>query len=220
VFFISTHLDDVVLSCSYFLLANPGSTVVTVLAGAPEKQHEGYNSNTTGERYAPDAVQKRRKEDAAALSLFSAKPIWLSLFDNDYINKDPRTDDQLEIMDSISHAINQGSARSIVAPLGFVHSDHIAVSNACVKLAINSDLEWFFYMDMPYTQRYPDSLAARLSELQKLLGLEALEPLEANGEIKLKAFKLYGSQYEPTGGGKVGFESEMLTPEQYWRVLR
>src|SRR5258708_7760213 len=108
--FISTHLDDVALSCSFALLANPESTVVTVLAGAPEAMYESdksYNSNTTGERYAPDAVRKRRNEDATAMKFLSTKPIWLGLFDNDYIHKDPRTEDKQEIMDSISRVITK-----------------------------------------------------------------------------------------------------------------
>lgn len=217
--FISTHLDDVALSCSFALLANPEPIVVTVLAGAPETVHDGYNSNTTGEGYAPDAVQKRRNEDAAAMKFLSAKPVWLGLYDNDYIHKDPRTDDKQEIMDSISRVISKEGAVSVIAPLACGHSDHVAVSNACIELAKNSKLAWYLYMDMPYGQRNPDKVTERLFEVQKLLNLETLEPLQGDGDRKHEAFKLYTSQYIPTGGGSAGFESEMSTPEQYWRVL-
>jgi hypothetical protein len=76
--FISTHLDDVALSCSHFLAAHPGATVVTVFAGAPpESRVDGWNAKTTGEAYAPDALRVRRDEDALALAVVNASPYWL-----------------------------------------------------------------------------------------------------------------------------------------------
>src|SRR6516164_4596576 len=82
--FVSTHLDDVVLSCGHFLAAHPGCTVLTVLAGAPNEFHDGYNRRATGESYAPDAIAKRRAEDDSALALLSAHPVRLPLLDGDY----------------------------------------------------------------------------------------------------------------------------------------
>jgi LmbE family N-acetylglucosaminyl deacetylase len=84
--FISTHLDDVALSCSHFLAAHPGATVVTVLAGAPpESRADGWNAKTTGEGYAQSALRVRRDEDATALALVHAAPYWLDLWEAEYL---------------------------------------------------------------------------------------------------------------------------------------
>ena len=219
VYFISTHLDDVVLSCAHFLAANPGCTVITVLAGAPEQVHEGYNSNTTGERYAPDAVQKRRSEDRAALELLSATPVHLGLYDNDYIRQDRRSD-LPDIVEAVRRAISNGTPGSIISPLGSEHSDHIGVSEACIQLARESDLDWYLYADMPYMQRNSELFNQRLAEIQREVTLEAFDPFAPLGELKHEAFKLYKSQYEPTIGSWQDFPSVMATPELYWRIVR
>jgi LmbE family N-acetylglucosaminyl deacetylase len=84
--FISPHLDDVALSCSHFLAAHSGATVVTVFAGAPpEFRADGWNAKTTGEVYAPDALRVRRDEDASAFALVHAAPRWLDLWEAEYL---------------------------------------------------------------------------------------------------------------------------------------
>jgi hypothetical protein len=89
--FISTHLDDVALSCGHFLAANPGATVVTVFAGAPlESRADGWNAETTGETYAPDALRVRRDEDASALAVVDATPYWLNLWEAEYLARPRR----------------------------------------------------------------------------------------------------------------------------------
>src|ERR1022692_979836 len=208
---VSTHLDDAVLSCGHFLSKNPQSVVLTVFAGAPDRMHEGYNSITTGEKYAPDAVHKRRNEDAAAMKCLSVKPpAWLDLYDCDYLGiydshhlqRDRGTRDHKEIVSAVNAAIRKIGPRSVISPLGFAHLDHVAVSNACVELVKNSDLEWYLYMDMPYAQRYPWALRKRRAIVSRILNIVALEPLQIDTGKKSEAFKLYESQYDRTGGGK------------------
>jgi LmbE family N-acetylglucosaminyl deacetylase len=209
---VSTHLDDAVLSCGFFLSTHPRSAVLTVLAGAPEKFREGYNANTTGELYAPDAVRKRRNEDAAAMKFLSVKPPkWLGLYDNDFLHRVRRRNDHLEVVSAIDLAIREIEAGSVVTPLGFKHSDHVAIANACIELAKNSGLEWYLYMDMPYAQRRPKVLRKREAFVSTILNLDALEPLQVVGGQKHEAVKLYESQY---------FDQEMNTAERYWRVIK
>jgi LmbE family N-acetylglucosaminyl deacetylase len=226
---VSTHLDDAVLSCGHFLSKNPQSVVLTVFAGAPDRMHEGYNSATTGEKYAPDAVQKRRIEDATAMNCLSVKPpVWLDLYDCDYLGfydndhpqRDLRTRDHNEIVQAIAPAILKIMPRSVVTPLGFAHLDHVAVANACIELAKNSDLEWYLYMDMPYAQRYPWTLRKRRAFVRRIINIVALDPLQIDTSKKSEAFKLYESQYVRTGGGKPEFDQVMRTAEKYWRVIR
>jgi LmbE family N-acetylglucosaminyl deacetylase len=218
---ISAHLDDAVLSCGYLLLNNPQSVVLTVLAGAPEIFHDGYNSIATGERYAPDAVRKRRNEDIAAMKFLSASsPIWLGFLDRDYLRKHCRRNDHEEMVRAIDQVIREIGARSIVTPLGFGHLDHVAVSNACIELAKNSDLEWYLYMDMPYAQWHPRALRKREAFIRRILNIDGLEPLQIDTDQKLMAFKLYESQYAGTSGGKPDFDQMMKKAERYWRVVR
>jgi LmbE family N-acetylglucosaminyl deacetylase len=218
---VSTHLDDAVLSCGHFLSGHPDAVVLTVLAGAPEKLREGYNANTTGELYAPDAVKKRREEDAAAMKYLAVKPpIWLGLYDNDFVHRFRRRRDHGDILREVGRAIQESEATSVVTPLGLVHSDHIAVADVCNSLAVTSELEWFLYMDMPYAQRRPKALEKRERDVRRTLDLEALEPLAVDANKKNEAFKHYKTQYLPIGRSEQEFSDEMKTPEQYWAVIR
>ena len=66
---VSTHLDDAVMFCAHLLHANPSATVIGVFAGASDEMHDGYNSRTTGMRFAPDALRVRRSEDPHAMAV-------------------------------------------------------------------------------------------------------------------------------------------------------
>ena len=216
---ISTHLDDAVLSCAQFIHANPGTTVVTVLAGAPDVYHKGYNSKSTGKPYAPDAVRMRRDEDAKAMSMLSAQYVWLDLLDNDYLQANPRIDDQDEIRDAISGVLRERQPVSVVAPLGLIHADHVAVSDACLELAIRSEHEWYLYMDMPYGPAVPRTVPQRIATVETKVELEVLEPFHGDPDIKRPVMKAYSSQYGPTRRShRRGFRASMKASEQYWRI--
>jgi LmbE family N-acetylglucosaminyl deacetylase len=194
--------------------------VLTVLAGAPKILHEGYNADTTGEIYAPDAVRMRRDEDATAMAFLSVRsPEWLELYDRDFIQRKWRNDHH-QIRVAVGEAIRKINPRSVISPLGLVHPDHLAVANACIKLSMKTDLEWFLYMDMPYAQRFPDDLRKREASVGKKLNIEEFEHLPIVGDRKHDAFKLYVSQYIPLGGGEPQFDLEMTRPERYWQVLK
>ena len=195
--------------------------MLTVLAGAPEKLRVGYNARTTRELFAPKAVQKRREEDVSAMKYLSVRPpLWLGLYDNDFLHRFRGRNDHSDISREVDAAIQESGAGSIVTPLGLKHSDHIAVADACIELALKSDFEWYLYMDMPYAQRFPELFLKREQEVRKIVNLSALEPLPVESKRKHDAFKLYRSQYVPLGGNTPEFDQEMMTAERYWAVVR
>jgi LmbE family N-acetylglucosaminyl deacetylase len=216
---ISTHLDDAVLSCAQLIHATSNVTVITVLAGAPDAFHEGYNSRTTGEPFAPNAMKIRRDEDAKAMAMLSAQYVWLDFLDNDYLEAPHSSEEQQEIRDEISNVFKERRPQTVLSPLGLSHPDHIAVSDACLELAAQSDYEWYFYLDMPYALAMPELLPERLRAIEKTLELSALEPYSNNPGIKREVMKLYESQFEPTRRShRRGFRATMKASEQYWKV--
>lgn len=194
--------------------------MVTVLAGAPTKNHEGYNSKTTGASFAPDAIGIRRAEDARAMSQLGANFVWLELFDNDYLEVNHGGRDEGEILEAIRRVLDDVAPRSVLSPLGLVHSDHLAVSNASLELAREFSSDWYLYMDMPYGQAMRETVPERIRDVERATALEALEPFVGNAAIKRSAMRTYASQYGPTKRAhRRGFRSAMKEAERYWKVV-
>ena len=216
---LSSHLDDAVLSCGHFLYANPLTTVVTVLAGAPDTNHEGYNSKTTGKPYAPDAISVRRDEDRQALDYLSATPVWLDLLDADYAAYRPSTNYVEVIQGEIARVLNKARPKSVFAPLGLIHADHLAVSEACIGLAVNSPFTWYLYMDLPYGFADRRLLLRRVATVRRHVQLVEFNLYGGEPGIKRRAMSLYASQYAPTRqSSPKGFDATMRGGERYWRV--
>lgn len=216
---ISPHLDDGVLSCAQLIDVSSDVTVVTVLAGAPNELHTGYNSKSTGEPFAPDAIKKRRGEDADAMSLLSSKFEWLDFLDGDYVNERPRVDDDHAMRDEIIRVLREERPASVISPLGLYHEDHVLVSDVCIDIARKGGFEWYLYMDMPYGLAIPRTVSQRLAIVEKRVDLESREPFSGNISIKRQAMKCYVSQYGPTKRShRRGFRAAMRAPERYWRV--
>jgi LmbE family N-acetylglucosaminyl deacetylase len=218
--FISTHLDDVALSCSYFIAAHPGVTVITVCATAPdEDRREGWDYVTTGREYAPDAVRVRLNEDTEAMSALRALPRRLEFMDSQYM--DGRLQDESAIANALVAGLSDLEPGSVVGPLGLHHSDHRAVSNACLTLAKGSKWESYVYADMPYLQTFPTVFDPRMDEIDAGgVELAELEPFRANGTTKQDVVSKYASQVEPLKSNHSGWNESMLDSERYWRVLR
>lgn len=216
---LSPHLDDAVLSCGHFLYANPSTTVVTVLAGAPDGFHEGYNSRTTEKPYAPDAISVRRDEDRKAMNFLGATPLWLDLLDADYVAYRPPRDYVDVIRDEIVRVLEETRPASIFAPLGLTHSDHLAVSDACIGLAGNSTFTWYLYMDLPYGLANRRMSSRRLATLSRHVRLVEFDSYDGEPGMKERAMNFYSSQYEPTRKNfRRSFAATMRGKERYWRV--
>lgn len=216
---VSPHLDDAVFSCGHFLYAHPSTTVVTVFAGAPDASHEGYNSRTTGKRYAPDAVGVRRVEDRSAMEFVGARPLWLDLYEADYSAYRPRVDYGETIRRELRRVLSDVGAQSVIAPLGLIHVDHVAVSESCLLLATESTLTWYLYTDLPYGFAGRRALSRRMKDVGRRFQLEKYSPYVGEPSIKQRAMKLYESQYVPTRRtNRRGFDMTLVGAEQYWRV--
>ena len=216
---LSTHLDDAVLSCGNFLYTHPSTTVMTILAGAPDALHEGYNSRTTGKPYAPDAIGVRRDEDLNALDFLNATPAWLDLLDVDYAAYRPSTDYGDSIQNEISRMLDEIRPMSVFAPLGLIHADHLAVSEACFRLAVNSPFTWYVYLDLPYGLGNRRALSRRIAAVRRYFQLVDLDSFDGDPEIKQRAMSFYRSQYATTRHNhRKAFDATMRGGERYWRM--
>lgn len=219
--FVSTHLDDVALSCGHWLAANPGASVMTVFAGAPRMQRcDGWNYVTTGEASAHQAIQTRRFEDVAALAALGASPYWIELWDSQYV-EGPAQDGEL-VQASIRDALESIRPRSVIVPIGIHHPDHLAVADACFELAGASQLSWYGYLDMPYARSYPDEVQPRLAALsaRATIDLVQCEPFRATTDVKDRVMRLYHSQNDHVRGDHPGFERSLTDPESFWAIER
>ena len=218
---ISPHLDDVALSCAKFVYSSPGAVVVTPLAGAPSGKHEGWSSRTTGESESPAAQQVRRDEDARAMTLLAARYVWLDLLAREYLHGDPSPTRGQDIKDAIQQTLKECDAVSVVAPLGITHSDHIAVSDACIDIATESDLDWYLYLDMPYAQARPRRMWKRLGAIGERVDLQTFQPFEGDSDMKRQVVLSYASQVLAlkSGFGRK-FDATITGPEQYWSIRR
>jgi LmbE family N-acetylglucosaminyl deacetylase len=212
-------LDDAVYSCANLLIAHRGSSVVTVFAGAPNVMHDGYNSASTGEPFALDAITVRREEDRVALDRVNATPIWLDFFESDYEDLRPDVRYADLIRDELTRVINDVRPASVIAPLGLIHPDHLAVSEACQALWSHDDVTWYVYMDLPYGMAHPRNMRKRLRTLRRVAALDEFDGLGGDHDIKHELVALYGSQYEATRQNyhKV-FDEIQRFEERYWRV--
>jgi LmbE family N-acetylglucosaminyl deacetylase len=213
--FISPHLDDAALSCGHTIAAHPGAHVITVFTAAPAVINaNGPNEQKTGRAFAPDALQVRREEDAAAMEVLNAHAQWLGLHELEYAGANQ--DEQL-ITGALRSAIAAVGARSVIAPLGVHHPDHVAVSNACLMIATASALDWYLYLDMPYAQHYVEEKADRLQSIDAAVGLLSLEAVIPIGDVKRIAVEKYVSQLDGLRK-QPRFEKSLSDPEHYWRL--
>ncbi|MDQ2728134.1 MAG: PIG-L family deacetylase [Actinomycetota bacterium] len=219
--FISTHLDDVALSCSHWLAANPAASVVTVFAGAPSiRRRDGWNFDTTGETVALKAIDRRRSEDAAAMAILGASPYWIELWDAQYVAG--HRQDSAVVQARIRDVLDSIRPRSVIAPLGIHHPDHVAVADACAGLAQASELTWYCYLDMPYARSFPAQVQPRLAALSAggTIDLVEREPFRPTTDIKDRAVRLYRSQLDLVRADHPGFEPSLTDPERFWAMER
>lgn len=216
---VSPHLDDAVLSCSEILATYPGTRVISVLAGAPQSPHRGYNSRTTGRDYAPDAVALRREEDRAALAVVDAAPIWLDLLDKDYESFRPAGDYGSQVEEALESVLNDLHVRTVVIPLGLWHDDHVLVAEACLDVVLARGLAVIVYLDLPYGLALPQLISERLGELRRHGTVEEVAFEGAARVDKRALMRHYRSQYKETRrNARRAFARTMRGGERYWRL--
>lgn len=211
---VSPHLDDAVFSCGTLLERTPGATVVTVFAGTPRDAPLTDWDRQCGFASAQAAMQARRTEDAKALAMLGASPVWLDLLDAQYGGA-YRPED---IERHLAPCLDRRRGGMVAVPLGLFHSDHQVVHEACLRLhAGHPELEWLCYEDALY-RRLPGLLQDRLASLLRSGWrlTPVIAPTSASG-AKARAVRAYASQLRAFGEG--GYEDTDL-PERLWRLER
>jgi LmbE family N-acetylglucosaminyl deacetylase len=223
---ISPHLDDGVFGCGRWLAAHPGSTVLTVFAGAP-----GADSALTdwdarsGFASGPAAVRLRREEDKRALALLGASCCWLDFTDSQY-GASPSVD---AVAEALRRELQMRRPAVVLYPLGLFHSDHRLVHEACrAALAEAGGIETAAYEDALYRgmrgmlqQRLAALLAAGIVatpiELDALPASPPTAPFDAARAARLKAGAVgaYASQLRAFGAGG---HADLERPERGWRL--
>jgi LmbE family N-acetylglucosaminyl deacetylase len=211
---ISPHLDDAVFGCGQLLAAHPGSLVVTVFAGAPSRAVALTDwDRRCGFTSADEAIDVRRREDAAALALIGAQPVWLGFADSQY-GQTPGAD---SVGDALRRVLRERTPETLLYPLGLFHSDHVLVHDASRHaLPAIGGADALAYEDALYRgmrgmlqQRLAALLGARISATP-------VDPQpRGDAALKARAVRCYASQLRAFGAG--GWD-DTAAAERYWRL--
>lgn len=216
---ISPHLDDAVLGCWSELARSSRAIVINICSGVPESGRDvAYWDRVTGATDSVEHMHLRLAEDAAAIDSAGAERINLDLLDKHY--RDGKPLDPAELTDRIRETLPADAL--VLTPAGIgEHVDHIAARDATLELA--GDFEVELYADVPYCVRYgwpgwvldtePDphldvemTWAPALKPLGDGWRRDAIRLTDTEQEGKLKAMRLYASQYPGlTGGAAVDY---------------
>jgi len=209
---ISPHLDDVALGCADLVAAHPSAVVVTVVAGRPGPHELTDWDRQCGFGPDDDVMGARREEDAAAVRVLGASPVWLEFLDRQYAHDwaSPRPDEVASALRPLA-----GEASLVASPLGMLHPDHVAVGQACYAVArAIPDVRWVVYEDAIYraTDGASGEATARLISAGFTLKELAIPPAER----KREAIACYTSQVKGLGG----LLEDAYRPERYWELGR
>ena len=214
---VSPHLDDAVLACGERLAAKPGAVVITVLAGRPPSTTPVTAWDAAaGFRNGDDVMGERRAEDAAALRVLGATPVWLDFLDAQY----GPAPDLSTITAALDAALGATAPTAVLIPLGLFHSDHELVHVAALACArAPTARRWIAYEEAMY-RRLPDARARRFEAL-RAAGVELeREPTASHRAtaVKRRAISCYRSQLRALQSpGRPGWH-DALEPECYWRL--
>ena len=212
--FISTHLDDAILSAGQAVASWPGSTLLTVCSHAPETPMSTDYDQRSGFSTAREAAYCRRMEDRTACAVLGASPVHLGMVDGQYGTPlDPH-----EVAFMLSAKLAEILPRVVVAPLGLKHPDHEAVAEACMLLIeqrLFPEAEWWVYEDLPSRVLYPESVGPAFQwwgRVATSLTPDFFGTSDLNQ--KEKAVRCYRSQLWALDLHAV------LCPERLWKVER
>lgn len=202
---ISPHLDDAILSAGQFIAGRNGNVdVLTVFSGIP--MAEGLLTDydkSCGFKTSKDAMVVRRQEDTEAMAILNARPIYTDILDSQYDKK------QTGITKVIRKTIIEHNYEMIIGPLGLRHPDHIAVSNALLKL---NPTNLYLYEELPTRVQYPEMVMQRSLELPNMeLTFIGNGPMAT----KVRALWCYKSQIN-----RGDLDPYLLyVNERFWRAL-
>ena len=215
---VSPHLDDAVLGCGKLLCARPGVRVVTLFAGRPAGGHP-LTSWDAASGFAPgeDVVGARRREDARALGVLAAEPIWLDFLDAQY--GDDASD--AEVAAALAAEIAALRPSAVLMPLGLFHSDHERAREIALRARGDGAApgqRWLAYADGVYAE-LPGAVRAALRGL-RARGLVLRSARLELGALawKKRALACYASQLRAFAARGALPGDAALGRERYWRI--
>ena len=223
---VSPHLDDAVLGCSTLMAAHPGVTVVTVFAGRPADYPSPMQHWDTlcGFVEGDEVHVARRAEDAAALAVLDATPVWLDFVEHSYLERRDWVR-PAAVVDALDAAVRAPAPTAVFVPFGLANPDHDCTHDAAMLVRerlLDDDprLAWFCYEDMGY-KHIPGLLAWRVAQLFRrgVWPSPAAVPVDTDRSRKDAAVACYPSQL-------LALEAEWAlsaklaapAPEQFWRL--
>jgi LmbE family N-acetylglucosaminyl deacetylase len=219
---LSPHLDDAVLGCGGLLAAHPGSTVLTVFAGAPAVYPDPMTwwDQLSGFSSGDDPLDARRHEDARALAAIGAEPVWLDFVEHQYLDKADRVRPSA-VVDAIEDAVRRRDPTMVVAPFGLANPDHDCTHEAALLVRERlPEPAWFCYEDTGY-KHIPGLLAWRVARLfhAGIWPTPAAMPVVVDPTAKRAALSRYGSQLRALEADwQLSTKLDAPAPEQYWRL--
>ena len=217
---LSPHLDDAVLGCGQLMAAHPGTTVVTVYAGAPAAYPDPMThwDTISGFVAGDDVLARRREEDAAALGILDATPRWLDFVEHQYLDR-PEWVGPEATVDTLVAVLTEIEPSAVMIPFGLANPDHGATHEAALLAREHVPAAaWFAYEDLGY-KHIPGMLAWRVSRLFRsgLWPTPVAADHDPDRARKLAALDCYRSQLRALEadwqlGPKLG------APEQLWRL--
>jgi len=225
---VSPHLDDAVLGCSTLMAAHAGTTVVTVFAGRPSEYPTPMQhwDSLCGFVEGDEVHVERRAEDAAALELLDATPVWLEFVEHSYLERADWVRPE-RVVDTLDGAVRALDPTAVFAPFGLANPDHDCTHDAAmlvrdrfVESSSGERVSWFLYEDTGY-KHIPGLLAWRVARLFRrgIWPTPAAVPVDTDRARKDAAVACYPSQL-------LALEAEWAiraklaapAPEQFWRL--
>jgi LmbE family N-acetylglucosaminyl deacetylase len=218
---VSPHLDDAVLGCGAFLATHPGATVITVFTRGPEVSPDPPTSwdALAGFAAGDDVLGARKREDAAALAVVGATPVWLDHWEHQYLER-PDWVGADAVVDSLEAAVRAARPTMVLVPFGLANPDHDVTHEAALAVRDRMpEVPWLCYEDTGY-KHIPGMLAWRISQLFRrgLWPTPVAIPIEAGRAAKDEAVACYRSQLLALEADwHLGPKLE-ASPEQCWRL--
>lgn len=214
---VSPHLDDAVFGCGDRLAEQPGAVVLTVFAGRPPSTRP-LAAWDAAAGFAPgdDVVGARREEDAAALAVLGATPVWLDFLDAQYA----APPDLTTLTAALDAALATIAPDTVLIPLGLFHSDHALVHEAALACARHGDGRCWLAYEEPMYRLLAEPRARRFAALGVAGVAVAAVPASSARATPRKrgAMLCYRSQLRALDQpGRPGWY-DALESERYWRL--
>jgi len=223
---VSPHLDDAVLGCSSLMAAHPGVTVVTVFAGRPPEYPSPMQhwDALCGFEEGDEVHVVRRAEDAAALAVLDATPVWLDFVEHSYLERAGWARPEA-VVDALDAALRALEPTAVFAPFGLANPDHDCTHDAAMLVRDRFEADgvraaWFCYEDTGY-KHIPGLLAWRVARLFRrgVWPSPAAVPVDPDRERKDSAVACYPSQLLALEAEwAIGVKLAAPAPEQFWRL--